>query len=399
MVNRAERWRIVYDKLRLAVPEEFQCYIQFKNKELSNLELDINIPWLNVINLFVSKDSWSHLLVLKFFMEIKNKPELIIKEILIDIAKDTQLDICRNNSCGKLLTLTGTNEDIKISNYILENIQKGIKNLSNIENKQYHESINKNTIEQDFELDEIKEVLDPIGDALTTLFLNSSQRYKYLMENQMEIMIGIINKSNKIMDFHDWLKEQYDTTMEIQKLILGNWKEILSKAKDYQNKSIMPSELFNDGYEFVPVENNTMEIFGLIKSNTYEYKQIRSNSMDNSKGRNKSKSGGNIKFIKIEKNKTKENNSYKNLWDDEILGKKNKTRKFLMQKTIRQNEIYQMELDHVQENQLFVWIIQNKYKLIQEYIDNKKIKLDNYGKDVQEKLKWLNKQGYINNLK
>ena len=43
-----------------------------------------------------------------------------------------------------------------------------------------------------------------------------------------------------------------------------------------------------------------------------------------------------------------------------------------MQKTIRQNEIYQMELDHVQENQLFVWIIQNKYKLIQEYIDNKK---------------------------
>jgi hypothetical protein len=207
----------------------------------------------------------------------------------------------------------------------------------------------------------------------------------------MELMMDIIKNGNKLIYLYDWFKNQYNITKEIHKLLFGNWKEILSKIKEYQNKSIMPSELFIDDFDFTPKECKIIK-YSDSDFNKYkymEYNKIRNNSADN-------KNKGNIKFNKITKSRINLN-IYENQLD-ELIYKNNKILKWQIRKIMLENDLMQMENMQIQENQLFVWIIQNKYQLIQEYINKKKIKMENYNKDVQEKLKWLVKNGYINKL-
>jgi hypothetical protein len=387
-MDRAERWRIVLEKLKTIVPKDFQCYIQFKNNLLNDSELDANVPWLNIVNLITSNDSWSHLLFLKYFININPKPDLIIKDILNNISKDTNISVCRNYSFAKLSSLEGTTEGLKISNFIINSIEKDVLNQSNLELINYQESTN--FIEAEIE-NEIKRkfIIDPVGDVFKTQFNYSTQQHKNLIENQMELIMDIINKGNKLMYSYDWFKKQYDITKDIHKLLFGNWKEILSKIKEYQNKSIMPSELFIDDYDFTPKVSKIMKNSDLNKY--MEYNNIRNNSADNSKNKYR----GNIKFNKITKSRKILNiseNQSKELYIN------NKILKLQIRNIMLENDLMQMENKQVQENQLFVWIIQNKYQLIQEYINKNEIKTKNYNKDVQEKLKWLAKNGYINKL-
>jgi hypothetical protein len=287
--------------------------------------------------------------------------------------------------------LEGTTEGLKISKFIINSIEKGVLNSSKLELINYQESTNLIKSEKGNKT-ERKFILDLVGEDCTTLFNYSTQKHKNLIENQMELMMDIINKGNKLMYSYVWFKKQYDITKEIYNLLFGNWKEILSKIKEYQNKSIMPSELFIDDYDFTPKVINTMENLDLNKYKYMEYNKIRNNSADNSKNKNK----GNIKPNKITIGRininTNENQS------EELLYKNNKSLKLQIRKIMRENDLMQMENIQVQENQLFVWIIQNKYQLIQEHINKKEIKMKNYNKDVQEKLKWLVKNGYINKL-
>jgi hypothetical protein len=373
------------------VPKEYQCYIQFKNNLLNDSELDANVPWLNIVNLITSNDSWSHLLFLKYFINVNPKPDLIIKDTLNDISKDTNLSVCRNYSFAKLLSLEGTTEGLKISKFIINSIEKGVLNLSKLELINYQESTNLIKSEKGNKT-ERKFILDLVGEDFTTLFNYSTQKHKNLIENQMELMMDIINKGNKLMYSYVWFKKQYDTTKEIYNLLFGNWKEILSKIKEYQNKSIMPSELFIDDYDFTPKVINTMENLDLNKYKYMEYNKIRNNSADNSKNKNK----GNIKPNKITIGRTNINTNENQ--SEELLYKNNKSLKLQIRKIMLENDLMQMENIQVQENQLFVWIIQNKYQVIQEHINKKEIKMKNYNKDVQEKLKWLVKNGYINKL-
>ena len=388
-MDRAERWRIVLEKLKTIVPKEYQCYIQFKNNLLNDSELDANVPWLNIVNLITSNDSWSHLLFLKYFININPKPDLVIKDILNDILMDTNISICRNYSFAKLLSMEGTTEGLKISNFIINSIEKGVLNVSKLESINYQESTNFIRPEKDNEI-ERKFILDPDGDAFVTLFNYSNQKHIYLIENQMELMMDIINKGNNLMYSYDWFKNQYDIIKEIHNLLFENWKEILSKIKEHQNKSIMPSELFIDDYDFTP---KTMKISDsdLNKYKYMEYNRIRNNSADN-----KNKNRGNIKFNKITKSRINLNTYGNQL--EELIYKNNKILKWQIRKIMLENDLMQMENMQVQENQLFIWIIQNKYQLIQEYINKNKIKMKNYNKEVQEKLKWLVKNGYINKL-
>jgi hypothetical protein len=389
-MDRAERWRIVLEKLKIIVPKEYQCYIQFKNNLLNDSELDANVPWLNIVNLITSNDSWSHLLFLKYFININPKPDLIIKDTLNDILKDTNTSVCRNYSFDKLLSLEGTKEGLKISKFIINSIEKGVLNLSNLELINYQESTNLIRSEKDKEI-ERKFILDPVGDAFVTIINYFTQKHKNLIENQMELMMDIIKNGNKLIYLYDWFKNQYNITKEIHKLLFGNWKEILSKIKEYQNKSTMPSELFIDDFDFTPKECKIIK-YSDSDFNKYkymEYNKIRNNSADN-------KNKGNIKFNKITKSRINLN-IYENQLD-ELIYKNNKILKWQIRKIMLENDLMQMENMQIQENQLFVWIIQNKYQLIQEYINKKKIKMENYNKDVQEKLKWLVKNGYINKL-
>ena len=388
-MDRAERWRIVLEKLKTIVPKEYQCYIQFKNNLLNDSELDANVPWLNIVNLITSNDSWSHLLFLKYFININPKPDLIIKDILNDISKDTNISVCRNYSFAKLLSLEGTTEGLKISNFIINSIEKGVLNLSKLESTNYQESTNFIKSEEGNKL-ERKSILDYVGEVFA-IFNYSTQKYKHLIEYQMELMMDIINKGNKLMYSNDWFKMQYDITKEIHNSLIGNWKEILSKIKEYQNKSIMPSELFIDDYDFTPKVINIMKNLDLNKYKYTEYNKIRNNSADNLKNKNK----GNIKPNKI---KRRINSNINENRSEELSYKNNKILKLQIRKIMIENNLMQMEKMQVQENQLFVWIIQNKYQLIQEYINKKEINMKNYNNDVQEKLKWLLKNGYINNL-
>ena len=131
----------------------------------------------------------------------------------------------------------------------------------------------------------------------------------------------------------------------------------------------MPSELFIDDYDFIPKVIKTMEISDLNKYKYMEYNKIRNNSADNSKNKNK----GNIKLNKITKSRINLNKNENQ--SEELLYKNNKILKLQIRKIMFENELLQMENMQVQENQLFVWIIQNKYQLIQEYINKKEINM------------------------
>jgi hypothetical protein len=350
-MDRAERWRIVLEKLKIIVPKEYQCYIQFKNNLLNDSVLDANVPWLNIVNLITANDSWSHLLFLKYFININPKPDLIIKDTLIDISKDTNISVCRNYSFDKLLSLEGTTEGLKISKFIINSIEKGVLNLSNLELINHQESTNLIRSEKDKE---------PVGNVFATIFNYYTQKHKNLIENQMELMMDIIKNGNNLTYFYDWFKNQYDITKEIHNLLFGNWKEILSKIKEYQNKSTMPSELFIDDYDFTPKECKIMK-YSDADFNKYkymEYNKIRNNSADN-------KNRGNIKSNKITISRINLNIYGNQL--EELTYKNNKILKRQIRKIMLENDLMQMENIQIQENQLFVWIIQNKYQLIQEH--------------------------------
>jgi hypothetical protein len=373
-MDRAERWRIVLEKLKIAVPKDYQYYIQFKNNLLIDSNLDANIPWLNVVNLFTSNGSWSHLLFLKYFSNINPKPDLKIKDILIDILKDTNISTYRNYSCAKLISIVGTTEELKISNIIKNLIEKDTQKLVKSESI-YQESINKNVFVTDEKSDSAKI-------SFVSLFLNFSQIYKNKLIHQKVNMIDILNIGTKIKQFYDGFKEQYDKHNLIIKnwkeilakikyrqydkqIAIKNWKEILVKTKDHKSiKSIIHNELILE--DIILKAFNIMEIYELRK-----YNNINVNNNDN-------------KMIKSKNNLCKNGN----IW--EIIDIKYNIKKFL--KIIMKYNLFQMVY---MENQL-VLVILNKYLLIQEYINNMKFKnYHYYGKKVQEKFKWLVKNGQI----
>jgi hypothetical protein len=379
-MDRAERWRIVLEKLKIAVPKDYQYYIQFKNNLLIDSNLDANIPWLNVVNLFTSNGSWSHLLFLKYFSNINPKPDLKIKDILIDILKDTNISTYRNYSCAKVISIVGTTEELKISNIIKNLIENDTQKLAKSESI-YQESINKNVFVTDEKLDSAKI-------SFVSLFLNFSQIYKYKLKHQKVNMIDTLNIGTKIKQFYDGFKEQYDihnllikNWKEIlakikyhqydKQFVIKNWKEILVKTKDHKSiKCIINNELILEDYELILDDIklrtfNIMEIYELSKCN------------------NMNENNYVIKMINSKDNLCKN----ENIW--EMIDINYNIKKLL--KIIMEYNLFQMEN---MENQLIL-IILNKYQIIQEYINNKKIKNYYDGKEVQEKFKWLVKNGQI----
>jgi hypothetical protein len=360
--------------LKTAVPKDYQYYIQFKNNLLIDSELDANIPWLNVVNLFTSNDSWSHLLFLKYFSNINPKPDLKIKDILIDILKDTNISTYRNYSCAKLISIVGTTEELKISNIIKNLIEKDTQNLAKSESI-YQESINKNVFVTDEKLDSAKI-------SFVSLFLNFSQIYKNKLIHKKVNMIDILNIGTKIKQFYDGFKEQYDKHNLIIKnwkeilakikyrqydnqIVIKNWKEILVKTKDNKSiKCIIHNELI--------LEDTILKAFNIMK--IYELRKYNNMNVNNNDN----------KMIKSKNNLCKNGN----IWETIYI--KDNIKKFL--KIIMKYNLFQMVY---MENQL-VLVIWNKYLLIQEYINNMKFKnYHYYGKKVQEKFKWLVKNGQI----
>ena len=373
-MDRAERWRIVLEKLKIAVPKDYQYYIQFKNNLLTDSELDANIPWLNVVNLFTSNDSWSHLLFLKYFSSINPKPDLKIKDILTDILKDTNISTYRNYSCAKIISIVGTTEELKISNIIKNLIEKDIQNISKSESLIYQESI-KNAF--------VTENLDSVKISFVSLFIKFSQIYKNKSKYQMVIMTDILNYGIKFMQFYNRFKKQYDK----HNLLIENWKEILAKIKYHQYdkqkllfknwKEILAKTKVHKCiiyYELI-MEDITLSAFNNMK--IHELRKC--NNMNENNNVNKIIKSGNNLCIN------------ENIW--EIIDIKDNIKKYMkiiMVYNLFQN-LFQMEY---MENQL-VLIILNKYQQIQEYI-NKKIKMNYYyGIEVQKEFKWLFKNGQI----
>ena len=348
-MDRAERWRIVFEKLKVAVPKDYQYYIQFKNNLIIDSELDANIPWLNVVNLITSNDSWSHLLFLKYFSNINPKPDLKIKDILIDILKDTNISTCRNYSCAKIISIVGNTEELKISKFIKNLIEK--ETIAKSESI-YQESINKNVFVKDEKLDSIRISFV----SFVSVFTKFSQIYKNKLNYQMVKMIDILNNGTKFMQFHDG---QYDK----HNLLIKNWKEILAKIKYYQYdiqyliknwKEILAKTKEHKcikciiHYELI-LKDIILRAFKIMK--IYEFR--KSNNMNGNNNVNK--------MIKTKNNICKNENI--------LIDTKDNIKKFL--KIIMKYNLFQMEY---MENQL-VLIILNKYLLIQEYINNKKLLL------------------------
>ena len=333
--------------------------------------------------MFLSNDSWSHLLFLKYFSNINPKPDLKIKEVLIDILKDTNISTYRNYSYAKLISIVGTTEESKISNTIKNLIEKDTQNISRSESLVYQESINKNVFVTD-------EKLDVIKISFVSVIIKFSQTYKNNLKYQMIKMIDIINNGIKFKYFDDWFKkyDKHNLLNENWKEILAkikhhqydklfkNWKEILAKTKDHKCIECIIH------YELI-MEDNTLMAFNI----TDIYELIKFNNMNE-----------NINVNKMIKSK---NNlcTNENIW--ERIGINNNIKKFLkiimeyiwsqLQKIIMEYKLLQMEY---MEYQLAL-IILNKYLLIQEYINKKEIKNYYYGKEVLEKLKRLVKYGNV----
>jgi hypothetical protein len=294
--------------------------------------------------------------------------------------KDTNISTYRNYSCAKVISIVGTTEELKISNIIKNLIENDTQKLAKLESI-YQESINKNVFVTDEKLDSAKI-------SFVSLFLNFSQIYKNKLKHQKVNMIDTLNIGTKIKQFYDGFKEQYDihnllikNWKEIlakikyhqydKQFVIKNWKEILVKTKDHKSiKCIINNELILEDYELILDDIklrtfNIMEIYELSKCN------------------NMNENNYVIKMINSKDNLCKN----ENIW--EMIDTKYNIKKFL--KIIMEYNLIQMEN---MENQLIL-IILNKYQIIQEYINKKKIKNYYDGKEVQEKFKWLVKNGQI----
>lgn len=371
MTTRLNRWRLMLKRLYVEVPHNFLIYLKFKSLPQDEEFLDKNIPWINKMSLAVFENSWSHRIILDMLSRSTQLPDLLFINTLIKLANIREFT--NINSLDEAIKLLESKQDEFLQNEekvefeVFENLEKEIeKEDIKIANHKIDQEIDKSFEDKEEVEEEIQklnkaQLLDDLGERI---FGKNSYHYYILMENQMEIFYNLTN-NKEIYDLKGLICEQEKTQNELAEMLMKNWKEILSKIKDIQKESTIPSDLIEREYFFYPKDEKIKSIEKSIRQSYYELIEIpnltRSNSMP--------------KLLKKEDKIEKIENPLKN---------DSKQNKFKL--GIKR---FKDQIEQVSKGALLNWIRDLEYEKIQTGINEGRIQLENYDKEIQEELKFL----------
>lgn len=369
MTSRLNRWRLMLERLYVEVPHNFLIYLKFKSLPQDDEFLDKNIPWINNMSLAVFENSWSHRVILEMLSRSTQLPDLLFINTLIKLANVK--DLTNIESLDKAIQLLETKQEEFLMNEeeveteIFEKLEKELENEdTKLINNKLDQEINKIIEKKEDNEEEIQNLekthlLEDMGERI---FGKNSYHYYLLMENQMEIFYNLIN-NKEIYDLKGLICEQEETQNKLAEMLMRNWKEILSKIKAVQDESIIPSELIEREYIFYPKDEKIKSMKKSIRQSYYELVEIpelvRSSSSP-----------------KIKKNENKINAP--------------KQQKFSKQKEFKLGiNRFKEQIEQVSKGALINWIRNLEYEKIQNGINEGRILLENYEKDIQEELKFL----------
>ena len=374
MTTRLNRWRLMLKRLYVEVPHNFLIYLKFKSLPQDEEFLDKNIPWINKMSLAVFENSWSHRIILDMLSRSTQLPDLLFINTLIRLANIREFT--NINSLDEAIKLLESKQDEFLQNEekveleVFENLEKEIeKEDVKIANHKIDQEIDKSFEDKEEVEEEIQklsktQLLDDLGERI---FGKNSYHYYILMENQMEIFYNLTN-NKEIYDLKGLICEQEKTQHELAEMLMKNWKEILSKIKDIQKESTIPSDLIEREYFFYPKDEKIKSIEKSIRQSYYELVEIPNLTRSNSLPKPLKKEDKIYKIEKIE-------NSLKN--------------------DLKQNKFklgikrFKEQIEQVSKGALLNWIRDLEYEKIQIGINEGRIQLENYDKEIQEELKFL----------
>lgn len=392
-MSREIRWRYALENLKICLPENYLIYIQFENKNINEEQLKSNINWINILLLINTNGIWSHLIILKYFEKLKSKPNLIINRQISKITNSNIGNIIKNNSIDMLGNIDKfANENLKIENYLNGNMEN---------NEIDFEYNNKNKITQgnniEYKDNEIIcqipsfNYIDKFINNETYLLINKgNNKIKFLKKYENLDINNQINKQYEIIDdiIYGNTIENYGIEILFKNInntfinLYRNWKEILNKIKTYNKNIIIPSDLLEDDYKFMPNINKNWK--NLKEWYNYKIKNFRRNKSA-PKDKYNPNNNGIRKYIynmRYKNNKEKEK---------EIINNKNNRNLY---KSMENNDL-EFTNKNINERQIFIWNIQEKYAIIQENINLGNIKFENYNEEIKEILIELNNNNKI----
>ena len=392
-MSRKIRWRYALENLKICLPENYLIYIQFENKNINEEQLKSNINWINILLLINTNGIWSHLIILKYFEKLKSKPNLIINRQISKITNSNIGNIIKNNSIDMLGNIDKfANENLKIENYLNGNMEN---------NEIDFEYNNKNKITQgnniEYKDNEIIcqipsfNYIDKFINNETYLLINKgNNKIKFLKKYENLDINNQINKQYEIIDdiIYGNTIENYGIEILFKNInntfinLYRNWKEILNKIKTYNKNIIIPSDLLEDDYKFMPNINKNWK--NLKEWYNYKIKNFRRNKSA-PKDKYNPNNNGIRKYIynmRYKNNKEKEK---------EIINNKNNRNLY---KSMENNDL-EFTNKNINERQIFIWNIQEKYAIIQENINLGNIKFENYNEEIKEILIELNNNNKI----
>lgn len=370
MTTRLNRWRLMLKRLYVEVPHNFLIYLKFKSLPQDEEFLDKNIPWINKISLAVFENSWSHRIILDMLSRSTQLPDLLFINTLIKLANIREItNIDSLDEAIKLLESKQEeflqNEE-KVESEIFEHLEKEIEKedikIANYKLDQEIDKVSEDKEEVEEETQKLNksQLLEDLGERI---FGKNSYHYYLLMENQMEIFYNLTNNA-EIYDLKGLICEQEKTQNELAEMLMRNWKEILSKIKDIQKESTIPSDLIEREYFFYPKDDKIKSIEKSIRQNYYELVEIP--------------------------NLIRSNSSPKSLKKEDKIKTEN-----LQKKDLKQNEFklgikrFKEQIEQVSKGALLNWMRNLEYEKIQTGINEGRIQLENYEKEIQEELKFL----------
>lgn len=370
MTTRLNRWRLMLKRLYVEVPHNFLIYLKFKSLPQDEEFLDKNIPWINKISLAVFENSWSHRIILDMLSRSTQLPDLLFINTLIKLANIREFtNIDSLDEAIKLLESKQEeflqNEE-KVESEIFEHLEKEIEKedikIANYKLDQEIDKVSEDKEEVEEETQKLNksQLLEDLGERI---FGKNSYHYYLLMENQMEIFYNLTNNA-EIYDLKGLICEQEKTQNELAEMLMRNWKEILSKIKDIQKESTIPSDLIEREYFFYPKDDKIKSIEKSIRQNYYELVEIP--------------------------NLIRSNSSPKSLKKEDKIKTEN-----LQKKDLKQNEFklgikrFKEQIEQVSKGALLNWMRNLEYEKIQTGINEGRIQLENYEKEIQEELKFL----------
>lgn len=392
-MSREIRWRYALENLKICLPENYLIYIQFENKNINEEQLKSNINWINILLLINTNGIWSHLIILKYFEKLKSKPNLIINRQISKITNSNIGNIIKNNSIDMLGNIDKfANENLKIENYLNGNMEN---------NEIDFEYNNKNKITQGNNIEyKDNEIIcqipsfnniDKFINNETYLLINKgNNKIKFLKKYENLDINNQINKQYEIIDdiIYGNTIENYGIEIFFKNInntfinLYRNWKEILNKIKTYNKNIIIPSDLLEDDYKFMPNINKNWK--NLKEWYNYKIKNFRRNKSA-PKDKYNPNNNGIRKYIynmRYKNNKEKEK---------EIINNKNNRNLY---KSMENNDL-EFTNKNINERQIFIWNIQEKYAIIQENINLGNIKFENYNEEIKEILIELNNNNKI----